>query len=68
MNIFSLKGSALHSWGVACYQPVTDHDVLYEDVIKGHRMNRREQLDDLLPQIRDKHVSDRGNVARKQVH
>jgi hypothetical protein len=39
---------------------VTDHDVLYEHVMKGHvdRMNHREQLDDLLPQIRDKHVSD----------
>jgi hypothetical protein len=27
-------------------------------------MNHREQLNDLLPQIRDKHVSDRGNVAQ----
>ena len=45
---------------------VTDHDVLYEDVMKGHvdRMNHREQLGDLLPQIRDKHVSDQGNAAQ----
>jgi hypothetical protein len=45
---------------------VTDHDVLHEDVMKGHvdRMNHREQLDDLLPQIRDNHVSDQGNVTQ----
>jgi hypothetical protein len=34
--------------------------------MKGHvdRMNHREQLDDLLPQIRDKHISDQGNVTQ----
>jgi hypothetical protein len=44
---------------------VTDHNILYEDVMKGHVdcINHREQLDNLLPQIREKHVSDQGNAA-----
>ena len=44
---------------------VTDQDIFYQDVIKdhAHHMNHWEQLDDLLPQIRVKHLSDQGNAA-----
>ncbi len=44
---------------------VPDHDILYEDVMKGHVdcINHWEQLDDLLPQNREKYVSDQGNAA-----
>ncbi len=45
---------------------VTDHGILYQDIMKGHVdcMNHQEQLADLLPQIREKHVSDQGNAAQ----
>ncbi len=43
---------------------VTDQDILYQNVIKGHvhHMNS-EQLNNLLPQIRENNLSDQGNAA-----
>jgi hypothetical protein len=45
---------------------ITDQDILYQDIFKGHvhHMNHSEQLDDLLPQIREENLCDQGNAAQ----